>query len=346
MLAMRLNDVIREVGRGARGAHALSRAQAAQVLGQVLAGQVAPLELGALLLAWRIKGETPDELAGFLDALRAHMPGWVGVQGAATVVLPCYNGARRLPALTALLAALLARAGLAVLMHGHASEDARVHSGAVLAALAQQLGADATAPDPATAWGLRWAGCGVSPQAFEENQAVSLVQIAYAAPDFIAAGQISWAPLAGWCAPLAGLLDLRRRLGVRHLGHSVVKLMQPCAEPALLVSSYTHREYATHMQAALQQVGTPALLLRGTEGEPVADPRRTPAMDHVCPAGSQRVQAAQDGPLTHLPELPGADAETTADWIVRVLRGQCAVPAPIARQAQVLIVLARQRAPV
>ena len=42
------------------------------------------------------------------------------------VVLPSYNGARKLPVLTPLLALLLARRGLPVLIHGTATESARV----------------------------------------------------------------------------------------------------------------------------------------------------------------------------------------------------------------------------
>jgi anthranilate phosphoribosyltransferase len=41
-------------------------------------------------------------------------------------VLPSYNGARKLPVLTPLLALLLAREGLPVLIHGTATESSRV----------------------------------------------------------------------------------------------------------------------------------------------------------------------------------------------------------------------------
>jgi hypothetical protein len=58
-------------------------------------------------------------------------------QRSATVVLPSYNGARKLPVLTPLLALLLAREGAAVLVHGTATEDKRVTSEAVFAALGQ-----------------------------------------------------------------------------------------------------------------------------------------------------------------------------------------------------------------
>jgi hypothetical protein len=46
-----------------------------------------------------------------------------------------------------------------------------------------------------------------------------------------------------------------------------------------VVGSYTHPEYAISMAATFALTGDPRLLLRGTEGEPVADARRTPQMD-------------------------------------------------------------------
>ena len=46
---------------------------AGDLLNQILDGQVTDLEVGAFALAMRIKGETPAEMAGFLDATHARM---------------------------------------------------------------------------------------------------------------------------------------------------------------------------------------------------------------------------------------------------------------------------------
>ena len=89
----------------------------------------------------RIKGETPDELAGFLDAVQARMTR-LPASDRPVVVLPSYNGARRLPVLTPLLALMLARKGLPVLLHGSPTEDKRVTSLDVLG--------PGTAPTPPT----------------------------------------------------------------------------------------------------------------------------------------------------------------------------------------------------
>jgi len=123
MHTMGISHYLKEIGRGVRGARALTREQAADLFGQVLDGSVSDLEIGAFCLAMRIKGETAAEMAGFLDATEARLSAFPA-SDRPLVVLPSYNGARKLPVLTPLLALLLAREGLPVLLHGMRTERA------------------------------------------------------------------------------------------------------------------------------------------------------------------------------------------------------------------------------
>jgi anthranilate phosphoribosyltransferase len=292
---MGISQYIKEIGRGKDGARALNREQAADLFGQVLDGVVTDLEIGGFCLAMRIKGETPEEMAGFLDATHARL-NRVPASDRTVVVLPSYNGARKLPVLTPLLALLLARENVPVLVHGTATESRRVFASSVFQLVGIQ---------PATAMGP------------------------------IAAGHVVFAPTELLCPGLKRLLDVRRAVGLRNSAHSVVKLMNPCQGPSLIVSSYTHPEYAISMTATFEQVGAHALLLRGTEGEPVADPRRTPQMDVFRDGQRLCVQEAQGGSLASLPELPREiDAESIAAYSQDVLAGRLPVPAPIARQVE------------
>ncbi len=291
---MGIGHYIKDIGRGKDGARALGRAQAADLMGQVLDQQVSDLELGAFCIAMRIKGETPEEMAGFLDAAHARL-NKVRTGQVPTVVLPSYNGARKLPVLTPMLALLLARAGVAVVVHGSATEDKRVSSQAVLS----HLGIEA---------------------------------LTHVAP--AAAGQVQFIPTGVLHAGLDRLLAVRRVVGLRNPGHSLVKLMTPCDGAALVVSSYTHPEYLQSMSATFALTGQHALLLRGTEGEPVADARRTPAMDVFKEGQTLRVQEQQEGSLAKMPELPGTDAAATAVYIEHVFQNLLPVPAPIALQVQ------------
>ena len=53
---MGIAHYLKEIGRGHAGARALDRAQACDLMGQILDGQVSDLEVGGFCLAMRIKG--------------------------------------------------------------------------------------------------------------------------------------------------------------------------------------------------------------------------------------------------------------------------------------------------
>ena len=99
------------------------------------------------------------------------------------------------------------------------------------------------------------------------------------------------------------------------------------------------------MTEGLHRIGTPALLLRGTEGEAVADARRTPRMDWIRAGTVTTVEPAQEGPLASVPALPASDAAATAAWTRAVLDGQQPLPEPIARQVRQVLAAARGLSP-
>ncbi|MGL4230938.1 MAG: DNA-binding protein YbiB, partial [Casimicrobium sp.] len=124
---MRLNftSVIKEIGRGARGARGLEPALARASFLALLNDEIDDVQLGAWWLAMRIKGETADELAAFEAAMQETLSFRVRCDFPC-VVLPCYNGARQLPNLTPLLAWTLAKRGVRVLLHGVRNDPTRV----------------------------------------------------------------------------------------------------------------------------------------------------------------------------------------------------------------------------
>jgi anthranilate phosphoribosyltransferase len=158
-------------------------------------------------------------------------------------------------------------------------------------------------------------------------------------PTAVHAGEVVFAPTEVLCHGLKRLLDVRRVVGLRNPAHSLVKLMNPTTAPdALLVSSYTHPEYAVSMAATFELTGARALLLRGTEGEVVADARRTPQMDAFVRGTRTPLVETQAGSLIKLPELPtDIDATSTAHYIQAVLKGDLPVPAPLAAQVQAVL---------
>lgn len=300
---MSIAPYLREIGRGKEGARSLTREQAADLMQQVLGGQVSDVQLGGFALAMRIKGETPQELAGFLDA--AAPLGLALPAPHPCVVLPSYNGARKLPNLTPLLAALLARQGVAVLVHGPRCDAGRVASAEVFTALG---------------WGLA--------ESVEQAQA----RWARQEPVFM--------PIDVLHAPLARLLELRRVLGLRNSGHTLAKLLPVVTgQASVRVVNHTHPEYAQSLAQLLELSSADALLMRGTEGEPVAHARRRPRLAAYL-GGRLREELswpAQEGVLETLPALPDdIDAGSTAHYIQGILAGTGCAPEPIAQQVACL----------
>jgi anthranilate phosphoribosyltransferase len=300
---MGISQYIKEIGRGQRGARPLTREQAADLLGQVLDGTVTDLEIGAFCLAMRIKGETAEEMCGFLDAVHTRISK-LPATNTPTVVLPSYNGARKLPVLTPLLALLLARKGLPVLLHGMRTEARRVLASDVLL----ELGIPALA-----------------------------------APEKIAPGQVAHIHTEKLHPGLARLLAVRQVVGLRNPGHSVVKLMNPCAGPAVVVSAYTHPEYLDMLRATFGTLGMTALLSRGLEGEVATDPRRTPRYDGFVRGTYHLLEEQQPGTAPEVPGLPTEiDVATTATYTRQVLDGALPVPDALQRQVEHILRLAAQ----
>jgi len=301
---MAIASYIKEIGRGKEGARSLSEAQAHDLMSQVLDGKVTDLEIGAFALAMRIKGESIAELSGFLRATHERCIAIAPTRP--TIVLPSYNGARKLPNLTPLLALLLAQEGAQVLVHGPMLDAGRVSTAEIFRDLGLPFARNAEEIE--NGWMRR-------------------------EPVFIATDDL--------CPPLARLLEVRRVVGLRNSGHTIAKVLAPCTTSACLrVVNYTHPEYATMLGEFLAHTGGDAVLLRGTEGEPVADPRRAPKLE-VFIAGQARAdlsRAAHEGVLTELPLLPrGFDAATTAVYIQAVVSGEKPAPGPLTQQVECLM---------
>ena len=293
---------IKEIGRGKDGARSLSRADAETLYAAMLDGRVSDLELGAILLAMRIKGESVDEIAGFLDAGEASFDKLNAPKGEfAPIVIPSYNGSRHMANLTPLLALLLAKKGAPVLVHGVTHDPNRVTSAEIFQALGLPL---------------------------SQTVAQAESQFERSEPAFM--------PVDALAPRMAHLLSLRRILGVRSSTHTLVKIMQPFVGPALRLTSYTHPEYlemlTTYFSTAAPKSRGDAFLMRGTEGETVANANRANQIDWFHD-GQRDLLVPRDAPTDIVAAAPEArEAGPTAEWILRALRGEEPVPASIAEQ--------------
>lgn len=290
---------IKEIGRGREGARGLTHESALRMFDAMFGGGFADVELGAILIALRMKGESLDELRAGVDVLEPLMRR-VPVDAARPVVsIPSYNGARHTANLVPLLACLLADAGVQVVVHGVTGDPRRTTTAEIVQAM------------------------GLGP--------VGDIDHAEAA---IARGDPAFVPVSTLSSRLAALLELRWQLGVRNVGHSLAKLLNPTDAPGCLrLASYTHPEFAVLQHAYFEATGRSALVMRGTEGEVVASTRRAAQIDWVHDGRTEVLVQATAGSAREIPALPDAhDAPATARWIQSVLAGERPVPEPIEQQ--------------
>ena len=295
---------IKEIGRGPHGSRDLTQDDAQQLYAAMLDAGVPDLEMGAILLAFRIKGESLEEMLGFLQAVDERInhldmpPGRVR-----PVVLPSYNGARKEANLTPLLALLLQRFGVPVLVHGLLEGFGRVTTGLIFRVL------------------------GIMPVNSCNQAQIALDE-----------SGVAFLPVTALCPGIHNLLSLRSRLGVRNSAHSLVKLLNPFCGEAVLVAPATHPAFIDLMRNILLERGQRGLLLRGTEGEPFANPKRRPRLEHIHQGSVDLLFEAEHESLRTLPNLPdAADVSSTAKWIRKVLDKQAPLPKPIANQLACLL---------
>ncbi|WP_108127046.1 glycosyl transferase family protein [Saccharospirillum mangrovi] len=223
--------LVRTLGRGSKGSRSLTREEARFAMTEIWAGRETPAQLGALLMLMRVKEETPDELAGLLDAARTEQPHWNG--GARRIDWPAYAGKRRQPSWYVLAARALARAGYPVLMHGGGEHTAgRQYARQVCEALGIPVAKD-----------------------WEQAQALSLTE------------PMVYCALEHFAPKLSHIIDMKAELGLRSPVNTLVRHLNPTGAPVTLQGMF-HRPYqAIHHETARGLGDARNAVLKGDSGE-------------------------------------------------------------------------------
>lgn len=267
----------------------LSREQARETMEHITAGNAAPEQVGALLAALRIKGETAEEILGFLDCLRAqavplpvHRDDLIDVCGTGGDSSGTFN-------ISTAVAFTVAAAGQPVAKHGNRSVSSRSGSFDVLEAL-----------------GVR-----------------------YESDPLLAAKAIDTHGLGLLFAPafhpaLKVLAPLRKGLGVYTVFNALGPLLNPAHVKRQLIGVYQPSLVAKTAEVLKQSGAVEAMVVHSDDG---LDELSLSAPTQVAHLRNGRIDMytvrAQDVGLASAPlsALRGAGPKENADILLAVLQG-------------------------
>ncbi|MFT6775439.1 MAG: anthranilate phosphoribosyltransferase [Paracoccaceae bacterium] len=290
---------VRTLGRGPGRSRNLTRAEAGDAMALILAGDAAPEAVGAILMLLRFRGESADEIAGFVDAMRARVADWADI--GAALDWPSYAAGRSRGLPWFLLSAkLVARAGFPVLLHGWNSHPGMADPRESLAA----------------------AG-------------IPTVTDAIAAREALATGAIAYAPLESLDPAALELLRLREVLGLRSPVNTALRAWNPSVARAS-VQGVFHPPYRPLAQAAAAALGQPAMTaIKGGGGEFERHPGKTvtlstlrggEASEATAPPLLDETRRLNDGADTDPSRLPDLwSGAITDDFAAAIVTGTAAL---------------------
>lgn len=230
-------NYIRILGKGKNGARPLTRQEAYEAMKQIYCFDVEPEQLGAFMALMRVKEETPEEVAGFVRAIRESIV--VGRAPEIAIDWSSYAGKRRQLPWYLLAALTLSKNGYPVLMHGMHRDDERVYTRQALQAL------------------------GIEEATNLEGARQQITEAGF-----------SFLDIENYSPYSAQLIEMRQQLGLRPPLHTVARMLNPFAAPVMLQSVF-HPNYAETHQKAARLLGQPNVLaFKGEGGEIERIPER------------------------------------------------------------------------
>lgn len=132
-----MDDLKSIIGKVATGA-TLSRDEAASAFNAMMSGEATPSQMGGLLMALRVRGETVDEITGAVSAMRGKMLRVTAPADAIDVVGTGGDGSGSVNVSTC-AAFIVAGAGVPVAKHGNRALSSRSGAADVLASLGVKI---------------------------------------------------------------------------------------------------------------------------------------------------------------------------------------------------------------
>ncbi|MBQ0755394.1 MAG: glycosyl transferase family protein [Gammaproteobacteria bacterium] len=226
-------EFVRTIGRGKRSRRDFTYEEAKQSFEMILDGHATEAQVGAYLMLLRVKEETPEELAGFVEACRGWLAQHQPPLPTADIDWPSYAGKKKHHPWYLLSALLLADNQHRIFMHGGAAHThGRLYSDQALAQL------------------------GIPIASSIEQAATQLDQNAFC-----------YLGLDIMCPQLDDLLSMRYQLGLRSPVNTLTRCMNPTGAPVSLQSVF-HPAYITLQRGAAEILQEQRLtLFKGEGGE-------------------------------------------------------------------------------
>ena len=221
---------IRIIGKGKTGARSLTYDEAYQAFGMILRNEVLDVQLGAFLMLLRVKEESVDELAGFVQATRDQLqfkPLQVDLDWSS------YAGKRKHHPWFLLAALTLAKHGYKVVMHGA--------SGHTINRLY-------------TEQALQYLGFPICENDLQVEEQLAQRNFAYL-------------PLHAISPILSDLINLRNVMGLRSPIHTLARLINPFNAKATMQAIFHPAYRSSHQQAAFQLGYQNSAVIKGEGGE-------------------------------------------------------------------------------
>ncbi|MEH6454589.1 MAG: glycosyl transferase family protein, partial [Psychromonas sp.] len=269
-----------------KGRRPLTQQEANDALTSYLNGDAELLQLAVLLMLQRVRCETAEEAAGYIEALRYKIPTqWS--QLTVDVDWPCFAGKKRQPPWLLLAAKVLAQQGIRIFIHGHNAVDAIKF---------QVESACPTLNIPIV-------------DSFEEAQLA------------LSENSICYVPLSAYCPELIPLLALREQVGLRTPLNTVARSLNP-SKATHAIHGVFHKSYEKlHAEAALLTNEVNMIAFKGEGGESEINPRVSTKICGVQ-TSAQGLQYIEDEWPTYLEESSGAHTEVSAEYLQNVWTGE------------------------
>jgi anthranilate phosphoribosyltransferase len=271
----------------------LDEDEAARLWSAILDGAVDDVEVGAVVAALALRGETREELLGLHRAARDRLTQWSPAFAGQAISIPAYGLVAGESLIVTLAAALLRKFGLPVIIHGVLDSPCGVASAYVLREL-----------------GILPCGSFAQADANLREEGVAFLPVQLLSPAF------------------AALIALRGRLGVENSAHIVAQALDPSHGSATRITFCVQGTLSERYASMGLDVEGDSVALTWLDGRSPLTLSIRPRIERIRSGAAEPLFEADGQETRTALAAPPEDAQGIARWIERVTGGEVTIPVP------------------